>query len=139
MNKYKTFGYYLKELILYIIFIITLIWLASCGDRQTAIKQIGAYTDSIHSVNKQLLSIQSKSDSIYNSYSNEYPAKAFAFDDESQRRRLAWLAKERAAYHKMNIDLQNYKDTTALKRVQLQIKAYNYTQKIDSLKLELNK
>jgi len=133
MNKHKTFGYYLLELLKIICFGAALAWLVSCSNRkQDIINKIHAYEDSISVTELKYRLSVTAADSAMNAYAKAYPPTLFKRGD---LRMSEWVAQENVAYK----EYIKFKTDMHVAQVLLRARVKAYTKTIDSLKIELYK
>lgn len=136
MNKHKTFGYYLLELIKIICFFAALAWLISCSNRkQKVINAIHACEDSIRQYQLLALSLGIKKDSVTTAYHSTYPPTLFYYNKQGDEKRKRWKAEEAAAYKKYIA----HKAAIYAQQIVLRARVKQLEKSIDSLKLELYK
>jgi hypothetical protein len=135
-RQYKTFGYYLIELIKLLCFGAVLAWLVSCGSRkQKVINLIHAYEDSIRNCKLRANILNISNDSAITAYHATNPPTLFYYNKHDNARRQQYKLVENDAYKKYII----YRGSIYAQQALLRVRVKEFEKRIDSLKLELYK
>lgn len=136
MKEYKTFGYYLLELIKIFCFGAVLAWLASCSNRkQKVIDAIHACEDSIARNEFMIRSFIASNDSAIAAYHATCPPMLFYYNKYSNIQRIRYKTIENIAYKQY----VSYRSNIYARQLLGRARIKQFQKRIDSLKLELYK